>query len=160
MSKGNLIRRMLASLWRGLNGLRKVLHLVLLLFIFLVFFGAMSGTPPLMPKKAALFIQPSGMLVEQLEGDPFDRALTELVGDTPPQTLVQDVVDALEFARTDDRIAAVHLELSVFASGGLNKLQLVAQAIDAFRESGKPVIASADFFAQQGYYLAAHADEL
>lgn len=161
MSKGNLIRRMLASLWRGLNGLRKVLHLVLLLFIFLVFFGAMSGTPPLMPKKAALFIQPSGVLVEQLEGDPFDRALTELVGDTPPQTLVQDVVDALEFARTDERITAVHLELSVFASGGLNKLQRVAEAIDAFQESGKPVVASAEFFlAQQGYYLAAHADEL
>lgn len=160
MSKGNLIRRMLASLWRGLNGLRKVLHLVLLLFIFLVFFGAMSGTPPLMPKQAALFIQPSGVLVEQLEGDPFDRALTELVGDTPPQTLVQDIVDALEFARTDERITAVHLELSVFASGGLNKLQRVAEAIDAFQESGKPVIASADFFAQQGYYLAAHADEL
>ncbi|MBT8090160.1 MAG: signal peptide peptidase SppA [Gammaproteobacteria bacterium] len=160
MSKGNLIRRMLASIWRGLNGLRKVLHLVLMLFIFLVFFGAMSGTPPLMPNKAALFIQPSGVLVEQLEGDPFDRALTELVGDTPPQTLVQDVIDALEFARTDERITAVHLELSVFASGGLNKLQRVADAIDAFRESGKPVVASADYFAQQGYYLAAHADEL
>ena len=160
MSKGNLIRRMLASIWRGLNGLRKVLHLVLMLLIFLVFFGAMSGTPPLMPKKAALFIQPSGVLVEQLEGDPFDRALTELVGDTPPQTLVQDVVDALEFARTDDRITAVHLELSVFATGGLNKLQRIAEAIDAFQESGKPVVASADFFAQQGYYLAAHADEL
>ena len=160
MSKGNLIRRMLASIWRGLNGLRKVLHLVLMLLIFLVFFGAMAGTPPIMPKKAALFIQPSGVLVEQLEGDPFDRALTELLGETPPQTLVQDIVDALEFARTDERITAVHLELSVFASGGLNKLQRVAEAIDAFQESGKPVVASADFFAQQGYYLAAHADEL
>lgn len=160
MSKGNLIRRMLASIWRGLNGLRKVLHLVLMLFIFLVFFGAMAGTPPIMPKKAALFIQPSGVLVEQLEGDPFDRALTELLGDTPPQTLVQDIVDALEFARTDDRITAVHLELSAFASGGLNKLQRVAEAIDDFQESGKPVVASADLFAQQGYFLAAHADEL
>ncbi|MGB5577340.1 MAG: signal peptide peptidase SppA [Woeseiaceae bacterium] len=160
MSKGNLIGRMLASIWRGLNGLRKVLHLVLLLFIFLVFFGAMSGTPPLLPKKAALLIQPSGVLVEQLEGDPFERALTELVGDAPPQTLVQDIVDALEFARTDDRIAAVHLELSAFASGGLDKLKRVAEAIDAFRESGKPFVASADFFVQQGYYLAAHADEL
>ncbi len=160
MSKGNLIRRMLASIWRGLNGLRKVLHLVLMLFIFLVFFGAMAGTPPIMPNKAALFIQPSGVLVEQLEGDPFDRALTELLGDTPPQTLVQDIVDALEFARTDERITAVHLELSMLASGGLNKLQRVADAIDAFQESGKPVVASGDYFAQQGYYLAAHADEL
>ena len=73
---------------------------------------------------------------------------------------MQDVVDALDYARTDDRITAVHLEMSALAGGGLNKLQRVADAIDAFRESGKPVVASADVYTQQGYYLAAHADEL
>jgi protease-4 len=76
------------------------------------------------------------------------------------QTLVQDIVDALEYARTDDRIKAVHLELSGLGSAGLSKLQRIAAAIDAFQESGKPVVASADSFAQQAYYLAAHADEL
>jgi protease-4 len=160
MSDRNIFVRLLSSLWRGVNGLRKVLHLVLLLFIFLVFFGALSGTPPLLPQKAALVIQPSGALVEQLEGDPYDRALTELVGETPRQTLVRDIIDALEFARTDDRITAVHLELSGLRSAGLAKLQRVAAAIDAFKASGKPVVASADVFTQQAYYLAAHADEL
>jgi protease-4 len=160
MSKRNLFVRLVVSLWHGANGLRKVLHLVLLLLIFMVFFGALSGTPPLLPQEAALFIKPSGALVEQLAGDPYDRALTELVGEKQMQTLVQDIVDALEYARTDDRIKAVHLELSGLGSAGLSKLQRIAAAIDAFQESGKPVVASADSFAQQAYYLAAHADEL
>ena len=160
MSDRNLFVRLMSSLWRGINGLRKVLHLLLLLFIFAVFVGAVSGGPPLLSKKAALVIKPSGALVEQLAGDPYERALGELLGEAPAQTLVKDIVDALEFARTDDRITVVHLDLSGLGSGGLTKLQSVAAAIDSFKESGKPVIASADGFAQQGYYLAAHADEL
>lgn len=160
MSGQNLFVRLITHLWHGVNGLRKILHLVLLLFIFLVFFGALSGTPPLLPQQAALLIQPSGALVEQLEGSPYDRAVAELLGERRAQTLVQDIVDALEYAETDDRITAVHLELSSLVSGSLSKLQRVAAAIDAFQESGKPVIASGDILAQQGYYLAAHADEL
>ncbi len=160
MSDRNLFVRLMSSLWRGINGLRKVLHLLLLLFIFAVFVGAISGGPPLLPKKAALVIKPSGALVEQLAGDPYERALGELLGEAPVQTLVKDIVDALEFAQTDDRITVVHMDLSGLGSGGLTKLQSVAAAIDSFKESGKPVIASADGFAQQGYYLAAHADEL
>lgn len=161
MSERNLFVRLISAVWRGANGLRKVLHLFLMLLVFAVFFGAISGgTPPLLPQKAALVIQPSGALVEQLAGNPYDRALAELLGEVQTQTLVQDVLDALEYASTDDRVTVVHLELSSLAGAGLNKLQRVAEAIETFRESGKPVVASADVFAQPGYYLAAHADEL
>ncbi len=160
MSSSNFLVRLISSIWRGLDGVRKVLHLLLLLMLFAVFFGALSGAPPLVAGQAALFIQPVGPLVEQLDGDPYDRALAELLGDAPPQTLVQDVVDALAFAKTDKRITAVHLELSAVGGGGLNKLHRIGVAIDDFKESGKPVVASADYFSQAGYYLAAHADEL
>ena len=160
MSNSNFLVRLISSIWRGVDGVRKVLHLLLLVMLFLVFFGALSDTPPLMPQNAALFIQPAGPLVEQLDGDPYDRAMAELLGDAPPQTLVQDVVDALVFAKTDDRISIVHLELSALGGGGLSKLRRIAAAIDDFKESGKVVVASADYFSQGGYYLAAHADEL
>jgi protease-4 len=160
MSNSNFLVRLISSIWTGVDGVRKILHLLLLVTLFLVFFGAISGTAPILPQQAALFIQPAGPLVEQLDGDPYDRALAELLDDAPPRTLVQDVIDALLFAKTDDRISAVHLELSALGGGGLSKLRRIGAAIDDFKESGKPVIASADYFSQSGYYLAAHADEL
>lgn len=161
MSSSNFLVRFLKALWRGVNGLRKVLHLVLLLFIFMLFFGVLSGdAPQLVPQRAALVLQPVGNLVEQVAGDPYDRAIAELIGDAPPQTLVADVVEALKQAQDDKRIEVVHLELSALRGAGLSKLQRVARAMQAFRESGKRIIATADFFTQQGYYLAAHADEI
>lgn len=160
MSKRNIFVRLISGFWHGLDGVRKVLHLVLLVILFLVFFGALSDTPPILPKRAALVIQPSGPLVEQLDGNPYDRAVAQLLGGASPQTLVQDVVDALAFAKDDDRISMVHLELSGLGGGGLSKLRRIGSAIDDFKSSGKPVVASADFFSQTSYYLAAHADEL
>ena len=161
MSSSNILVRFFSAVWGGLNGLRKLLHLLLLLFIFMLFFGVMSGEAPhVLPRNAALVIQPVGALVEQLAGDPYERAIAELMGDAQPQTLVQDIVDALESARDDARIGAVHLELSALSSAGIDKLERVARAIVDFKTSGKPVIASADFYGQQGYYIAAHADEV
>lgn len=160
MNNRNLIVRFFSALWAGADGVRKILHLVLLLFIFLLFFGALSGPAPTLPKNAALYIQPYGTLVEQLEGDPYDRAIADLLDDGRPQTLVHDIVDALGYAKDDDRIEVVYLELSNMLGSGLSKLQRVAAAIDDFKTSGKPVIASADFMGQPAYYLAAHADEV
>lgn len=161
VSNGNAFVRFLSALWSGADAVRKVLHLVLLLFVFMVFVGVMSGgAPPSLPDTAALVIKPRGALVEQLEGDPFERAVSEALGDGTPQTLLQDVIDALEFAEDDDRIEVVYLDLSVLAGGGLSKLRRVGAALDDFRATGKKVIANADFMTQQAYYLAAHADEV
>lgn len=160
MSKPNIIVRFFSAIWRGIDGVRKLLHLLLLLFIFAVFVGAISGTSPeLLPQKTALEIRPAGFLVEQLAGDPFEQASQELFGEAPPQTVVQEIVDALAHAKSDDRVKVVHLELSGLVGSGLSKLQRVGDAIVDFQQSGKPVIASGDFFSQAGYYLAAHADE-
>jgi protease-4 len=160
LSQRHFLLRFFGALWSGADALRKVLHLVLLLFIFLLFVGSIADGPPAIPSKAALYIEPYGSLVEQLEGDPYDRAVAELLGDGRPQTLIQDIVDALEFARDDDNVELVYLELSSVLGTGLAKLQRVAAAIQDFRASGKPVIARADFLDQSGYYLAAQADEV
>ena len=160
MKKRNLLVRVLSGIWSGVDGFRKILHLLLLLFVFAIFVGAMSGTVPQLPDRAALFIKPVGALVEELEGDPFDRAIAEMLDEAQPQTVLQDIVDALDYASDDDRIDAVHIELSALGSAGLPKLQRIARAIEEFRQSGKPVVASADFMTQQAYFIAAHADEV
>ncbi len=48
------------GVWRGLDGLRRVLHLILLLLIFGFIIGALRGTVPHLPAKAALSSSPYG----------------------------------------------------------------------------------------------------
>ena len=91
------IGKIFSLLWGAADGLRKVLHLLVLLFIFSIIINALSSSTPSVPGSAALVIRPVGRLVDQLAGDPFDRALAELMGDAEPQTLVQDIIDGLEF---------------------------------------------------------------
>jgi protease IV len=160
MSIGGGLKKVFSWLWSGADGLRKGLHLLLLLFVFGIFFGAMSGSAPSLPSNAALVIRPVGRIVEQLEGNAYDRAIAELVGDGRPQTLLQDILDGLRYAKEDDRIKAVVLELGSIGGGGLSKLQVIGDAIDDFQQSGKPVLANADSYSQGAYYLAARADEV
>jgi len=154
------IGRLLHWIWSGLDGLRKVLHLLLMLLIFGVIWGAFSRPIPLVPQRAALVIAPQGPLVEQLTGDPIERAVAESLRQLPSETLLQDVVEAIEEAGEDDRISALYLDLGAMDRTGVAKLQEVGRAIDAFRASGKPVIAYGDYYDQHQYYLAARADEI
>ena len=158
--KRNVFLRLFSALWAGVDGVRKVLHLIVLLVIFMLVLGVLASTSPTLPTNAALVISPYGALVEQLEGDPFDRALAELIDDATPQTLVRDIVDGLGFAKDDPAIEGVVLELGALSGGGMSKLQRIADAMIEFQESGKPIVATANFYSQGGYYLAAHADEV
>jgi len=152
--------RVFSALWSGADALRKVLHLLVLLFIFSIILGVLSSGAPGLPDKAALLIQPTGTLVEQLEGDPFDRALAEALDDVTPQTLVQDIIDGLSYAKDDRRIKAVVLDLRGLAGGGMSKLQRIGDALAEFEASGKPVIAYGDYFTQASYYLASRASDV
>jgi len=154
------IGKLLRWIWGGLDGLRKVLHLILLLFLFGLLWAAFSRSIPLVPDKAALVIAPNGPLVEQLRGDPFERAVAESLRQAPAETLLRDVVEAIEAAADDERISALYLDLGGMDGAGVAKLQEVGGAIARFRESGKPVIAYGDLYDQPQYYLAAHADEV
>ncbi len=160
MSAGNVVFRLVGWIWQALNALRRVLHLILLVLIFGVLLAGVAGPPVQVPESAALVIDPEGALVEQLAGDPVDRALGELQGDGVREVLVRDLVEALEFAVDDDHIKAVVLRLELLEAGGLPRLRAVAGAIQKVRHSGKKVIALGDSFDQGQYYLAALADEV
>lgn len=153
---GNLLR----AIWYGLNTLRRILHLILLLALFGVLLAGAVGQPQAVPSSAALVIDPTGALVEQLEGSPLDRALANLNNQAPPQTLLREVTDSLDRAVSDDRIKAVVLQLDGMEGGGLAKLQTIGEKIQKLREAGKPVIAVGSGYTRDQYYLASRADEV
>jgi len=146
--------------WYALDGLRKVLHLVLLLLLFAILLVAIKPQSPLVPAKAALLIEPQGALVEQNSGGPLDRAVAEVSGNREFEVRLRDIVEAIHRAKDDERIKVIVLNLDGLTGGGIAKMEEVADALRDFRSSGKQVIAMGQSFDQQQYYLAAHADQI
>src|SRR5690349_2997322 len=134
-------RSFFAGLWRGLDGLRKVLHLIILLLIFAFLVALLRAGTPRIPPRAALLVQPEGQLVEQLSGDPLERAVQQARGDGHVETLLWDVTDAIHVAAGDARIQAIALDLEKFEGGTQPALEEFAAALREFRAAGKKVIA-------------------
>jgi protease-4 len=152
--------RFFYGIWRGLDVLRRCLHLLLLLALLGIVIGALRQSTPRLPEKAALVVRPSGDIVEQLSGEPIERAFNEAQGQGTPQTLLWDLTTAIRTAATDPRIVLLVIDTDDMDSAGQAKLEELAAAIAAFRHSGKKIIARGTYFLQSQYYLAAQADEV
>jgi len=105
-------------------------------------------------------VSPEGRLVEQLSGDPLQRALEEARSKEHSETLLWDLTDSIRAAAKDKRIPVLVLDLEHFEGGGQPTLEELARAIREFRASGKKVIAFATNYLQAPYYIAAQADEI
>jgi protease-4 len=154
------LRRFGHNVWWFLDGLRRVLHLILLLFFFGVVLVALRGSIPSLPERAALVVAPEGRLVEQLSGDPLERALEDARSKEHSETLLWDLTDSIRAAAKDKHIPVLVLDLEHFEGGGQPSLEELARAIREFRASGKKVIAVATSYLQGPYYIAAQADEI
>lgn len=153
--------RGLAKVLNAIRILLKTLLLLLILgFVFILF--SSDDNNPILPDKAALTLALSGPVLEQdAQATPQGMAEKWLSGDnTPPPMTLKQIKDTLELARTDDRIAALVLQLQNMTESSITKLDEVGAAIEAFKTSGKPVYAIGDNYSQGQYYLAAHADQI
>jgi len=155
-----MIGRIFGGIWRGLDGLRKFLHLLLLLVIFGFVVGALRTSIPHIADHSALVLAPKGEIVEQLSGSPVDQALSKVQGDAQAQTLLWDLVDAVDAAAKDARIKAVVLDLNYMSGGGQPTLAEFTAALKKFRAAGKKVIAYSTYYGQEQYYVASVADEI
>jgi len=77
-----------------------------------------------------------------------------------PETALQDILDIVREATTDDRISVLLLNLKYMGRAGLNQLETIGAALEKFRASGKTVVAAEDYYTQTQYYLASHADKV
>ena len=160
MGVGSALKGFFGLVWRILEGVRRVLHLILLLVIFGFILAALHTSIPSVPHTAALVIAPEGEIVEQLASDPVRRAFGQASGGPAPETLLRDMTDAIAAAKSDERIKLIVLDLGSLDSSGLSKLQEIGAALREFRAAGKRVVAAADSLDQTQYYLAAQAGEV
>lgn len=161
MSKPSLLRRIFTAFWNGITRVRLALsNILFLLLIALVYFVYLGGSAEPLPERAALLLNPMGTIVDQKSQA---APLEALVGEPSPanhQVLLRDVIDAIEHARDDPAITSIVMELDDLMYAGLSKTQEIVRALESFKTSGKPVIAVGDFYSQDQYLLASHADKV
>jgi protease-4 len=155
----SMIGRIIRALWNTVTFSRRLVGNLLFIGIVLVLMVVgLADRDARISEGAALVLSPVGNIVEQASEQ---RLVDRFYGrTTKEETLLNDIIDALDYAAEDESIQVLVLDLSRMGSAGITKLHDLGAALSRFRESGKEIIATAGFYNQQQYYLAAHADKV
>ncbi len=138
-------------------------NLLLLTFLLILLFSFIPKEVSHIPSQSILRLDILGDIVEEKRilgsvqkflGDSVDPDASE------PETALQDILDIIDQAASDDRIVALLLNLKHMESSGLNQLQTIGQALLKFKKTGKTIIAAEDYYSQSQYYLASYADKI
>ncbi|MEO6579777.1 MAG: signal peptide peptidase SppA, partial [Sphingomicrobium sp.] len=149
--------RFVRAVWKLLVGIKDALVLILLLLFFGGLYAALS-TRPAPIRDGVLVLDLDGTIVEQ----PSQAAFSEVVSGTARmhEYRLRDLIAVLNNSRTDDRVKAVALDLDSFLGGGQTAIGDLGLAVRRVRASGKPVLAYATGYSDDGYQLAANASEI
>jgi len=140
-----------------------VVNIIFLALIGFVIFSFFQTSEVVIEDNSILTLSIAGTIVEQKsDSDPIGETINELAGleAAPSETLLQDILDTISQAENDTQIKAILLDLSTMGRAGMDQLASIGQQLIQFRQSGKPVIAAEDYYSQNQYYLAAHADKI
>lgn len=148
--------RFAKAVWKLLVGIKDGLVLVFMLLFFAALYESLSARPAPI-HNGVLDLDLSGAVVEQ----PSRPGLGSLAGrPTIREYRLRDLIDALDAARTDDRVKVVALDLERFTGGGHSAMADLAEAVRRLRATGKPVIAFADAYNDSSYEVASAASEI
>ncbi len=149
------------KVWQFITSTKNAVgNLLFLGIIGLILFAVFQQDGNDVPESAVMIINPQGIIVEQTRAvDPVEEFL---VGDqgAADETLARDLIEAIDLAADDDRIKALALDLSKLQGSSLSVYEDIADAINDFKTSEKPVYAFGSDYSQSQYYLAAQADNV
>lgn len=118
-----------------------------------------TNTPPKIEENAVLLIK--------FDKAVYDREVSDLSslsdvfgGDIGASMGLTEFMEVLNKAKTDSKVKALMLDLSILQTNGWATVEEMRQALIDFKSSGKKVYAYSDMFTQSAYYLASAADEV
>jgi len=149
--------------WRALTWLRGTLaNLLLLMLVVLVTSGLLhGGSKVVLEENTLLYVQPGRMIVEQRSyDDSFSSLMQPTDEEIAEESVLHEMTSAIRWAQHDKHIKGIVIQADDLEGADLSKLNALTQAILAFKDSKKPVIALGDNFSQGQYYLASVADKI
>lgn len=123
--------------------------------LLLVLGMSQLDTAPTVSDKTVLSVKLNRPLIDyrgSTKNDFFSALFQEFIA-------LDEMVEAIDAAATDDRIKGISIESPVII-GGWAQTTLIRDAIERFKTSGKFVYAYADTYTQRAYYLASVADSV
>jgi protease-4 len=164
--KRSWTKAIFVGIWTGLTFSRRLFFNLIFIGIVIAIIVAISSGDSdklMVEDKSALVLNLKGNLViEKTFVDPAEEFFQQALGQEPenPEVLVRDLVKAIENAAKDKRIETIILSLNGFSGGGLDKLKRVGEALEVFKDSGKPIYAFGNSYNRNQYYLASYADSV
>lgn len=116
-----------------------------------------SSSTPSIKKNSVLTLSLSGQLAERSEED---NPLYSLLGSDVKQIGLENVLNAVKKAKTDDNIKGIYIQAGAFAGAEPASLLAIRKALLDFKKSGKFIYAYGDIYTQATYYLASVADKV
>jgi protease-4 len=144
------------------NLLAAILGTIIALGILFIFF---IGIASVMSSKEKITVQDDSVLTIELKGEVHDyvpksdNPLDELFGVNAGKFELAQVLNAIENAKTDDKVKGISIELKN-PKIGIAQLQTLRDKLIEFKESGKFVSSYSDVYTQKIYYLSSVADSL
>ena len=142
--------------------LASVLGIVLAGIIFtiigivsLVGMVASSDTETKIQENSILYLNLEGLLSERVEENP----IMDLMGEKFASYGLDDILSSIQKAKDNENIKGIYLQPSVFIAE-YPSLEEIRKALSDFKESGKFIVAYADQYTQEMYYLASVADKI
>ena len=118
--------------------------------------GTESETP--VKEQSVMLLDLEGVLVERTDESLWAQVNHKLNGGSG-ETGLDDVLTAIKKAAEHEDIAGIYLRGGAL-SAGYASLQEIRAALEAFKKTGKFVVAYADSYNQGSYYLASVADKV
>ncbi|TVR74299.1 MAG: signal peptide peptidase SppA [Marinilabiliales bacterium] len=137
---------------------------IALMFIFFIFLGIIgvmissADKPVEVSSNTVLHMKLDQPVVDRASKNPFD-GFDYLNMRPVSRTGLYDILENIEKAKNDDNIEGIFIEIS-FPQAGISTLGEIRDALEDFRESGKFILAYADYYTQAAYYLASVADHV
>ena len=136
--------------------------LVLVVLTFSILGGvgsAFSGSDKVESKDKILWFKPIGVVVDSEVLGTGSVGLNTILsgGNTAQQHELQDLLDVLNNAATDDDLAAVYVNVSELGMYWASAFKL-ADAVKNVKDSGKKVIAYSESYGNSSYLISSQAD--
>lgn len=138
---------------------------VIFSILSLIFFFGMMGSVMGGLDKNTFALKDNSVLHLQLEGTIQERVLENdplaMLSNTDQIRYagLNDIVEAIRKAKTNDKIKGIYLDSRTFSASPAT-IEAIRNELLNFKESGKFLVAYADNYLQAGYYLASAADKI